>query len=148
MTMNDVASSVVWSDPQRKIHFAPYRMNGQNFWVVLYGNKIYLTYGGDSMQREDFLRDYAARAYHPVVFALFALVLIVAPIVYICVMTHLMDPNASLFMNFVFLACGTFWLSYFNMLPVASVKKRRLFCFVSLMGPLCSALSFFVSAFM
>ncbi|MBQ7322880.1 MAG: hypothetical protein IJW99_12335 [Clostridia bacterium] len=148
MTMNDVASSVVWSDPQRKIHFAPYRMNDQNFWVILYGNKMYLTYGGDSMQREDFLRDYAARAYSPAVLALFALVLIIAPIVWICIMTYQMNPEASLFMNYVLLACGIFWLIYFNMLPVASTKKRRLFCFVSLMGPLCSALSFFVSAFM
>ena len=145
MTMNGVSSSVVWNDPQRKIYFAPYRMNDQNFWVILYGNKMYLTYGGDSMQREDFLRDYAARAYSPAVLVLFALVLIIAPIVWICAVTYQMDPNASLFMNYAFLACGVFWLFYFNMLPVASTKKRRLYCFASLMGPLCSALTFLMS---
>lgn len=145
VSLNGQVAKTVWFNPKRKVWFAPYKLNEGNFWVIVYNNNPYLTAGGDSMEEADFLRDYARRPFNLPLEILYTILAIMVPCLAIMLLSDHYGSNVSDILYIGLTVVGYVWFQLFNMAPVASVKKRRLLCLFSLIGPISGALILLLS---
>lgn len=136
VSLNGYVSETVWYSEKYKVSFAAFNIEGKNYWVSVYKNKPHLSFGGNTMRKEDFLRDYAPAAFSPIVAMLFSLFGLFLPNLVLCIFCITQHTTASIGPYLLMFACGMMWFTIINNIPTGNRIVRRKICLLSILSVL------------
>ena len=145
ITLNGIVSEKVWYSEKSKVYFAPFQLEGVNYWVTVYNGKPRVIIGGESMLEEDFLRDYAQPAFSKLLGCIYVFFALILPCLAIGIASIYFKLNVSKGVYVVLLTTGYLWYALFNASPIEATKKRRQICLISLAAPMLCGLVFLLT---
>ena len=141
ISVNGENAENIYYNPKREHWFAPFSVNGHDFWVIAKKSKIRLVPCVSGMSEQDFIHDYATRAYGGLVEFLFAVFGIIAPCAAALIIAYAynIDIPTSLGAGIGFISY--YWFIMCNTSPILPLSKKKKYCFFALLGPvICFAL--------
>ena len=141
ISVNEQKAENVYYEPKHERWYAPFSMQGNDFWVVAGKNRIRLVPCVSGMSAQDFIHDYATRAYGGLIEFIFTLFGIFAPSVAAVVIAYVyhVDIPTGILAGIVAVSCV--WFTTCNTSIVVPLHKKKKLCFLALLGPvLCFAL--------
>ena len=133
-TLNGVTSDALYHNAKHRVWFSPANVDGQDFWMISYNGKAYLTQGTTEMTEEAFLKEVASSAFPAPIGFLWVIVLLFAPAVLLYFSSKIFFENDSTKAYFFLATVGCIWFFLFHYAPIAHRNKRRKICLISLVA--------------
>ena len=141
ITVNGENADKIYYNSKRAFWFSQFSLQGNDFWVIVKKNQIFLVPCVSGKEEADFIYDYATRAYGGLAEFLFSVFGIIFPCTAILIIAYTYNVDISEKIGAGIAVVSYYWFVICNNSLKFSHQKRRKLCFLVLLGPLaCLAL--------